>query len=156
MRVEVEMLDELSNPASGGATTLSFYDNEELQNYIESGVALDGSGIATFQNGTGNANITIQPLWLAGPVTTIATWTNGTSVGEIRKYFYIYHRTSLEVESAVYTAFRGDSVTIRGPRFEPPIPILTRWEIFFPVYPFHSPERILPEKTFIFSSTPFT
>jgi hypothetical protein len=34
-------------------------------------------------------------------------------VGEIRKQFFIYHRTELEIEAAVYSAFRGDIISIR-------------------------------------------
>ena len=36
------------------------------------------------------------------------------------------------------------------------MPMFTMSEIFFPVYPFHSPEMTFPEKSFIFFNTAFT
>ncbi len=113
LRVGVSFRDGFSNPPeSPGSGSLYFYDTEQQLIYTEAGGALDVSGDAYYDNST-NGNITIQPQWLAGPVTALAVWTNGTAVGEIRSNFYLYHHTELEIESAEYQAFRGDTVSVR-------------------------------------------
>ncbi|MFW9918608.1 MAG: hypothetical protein ACFFED_03345, partial [Candidatus Thorarchaeota archaeon] len=113
LRVNVTYLDGFSSPpTTAGISSISFYDTEEQLIYSESGQALNSEGLVTFQNTT-NGNITIQHTWLAGPVTAVAVWSNGTAVGEMRRYFYIYHHTELEIEAAVYQAFRGDTVSVR-------------------------------------------
>jgi hypothetical protein len=114
LRIDLAFTDDFSNPpTTGGTSTLELYDTEGTLVYSESGNVLDVLGETTYQNGTGNANITILPSWLAGPVTAVATWANGTAVGEIRRQFNIFHHTELEIEAAVYTALRGDTVSVR-------------------------------------------
>ncbi|MFW9850211.1 MAG: hypothetical protein ACFFF4_13825, partial [Candidatus Thorarchaeota archaeon] len=114
LRVDLSFLDGSSNPpTTGGTSIIELYDTEGTLIYSESGNSLDLLGDTTYQNGTGSANITILPTWLAGPVTGLATWTNGTAVGEIRKQFYIFHHTELEIEAATYSAFRGDTISVR-------------------------------------------
>jgi hypothetical protein len=114
LRVNASFRDESNNtPSTSGTGTLTFYDAEEHQMYNESDGAIGADGVHTYQNGTTPSNITIQPTWIAGPVTAIASWNNGTSVGEVRKQYAIYHHTELELEFPVYQAFRGDTVTIR-------------------------------------------
>ncbi|MHA2163763.1 MAG: hypothetical protein ACXABF_15195, partial [Candidatus Thorarchaeota archaeon] len=114
LRVNATFSDSLNNPPStAGMGSLIFYDVEELQMYTESGGSLDINGLTTYQNGTNPSNITIQSSWLAGPVVAISTWSNGTSVAEIRKQFAINHHTELEIEFPVYQAFRGDTISVR-------------------------------------------
>mmetsp|Transcript_13495 Transcript_13495/g.39841 ORF Transcript_13495/g.39841 Transcript_13495/m.39841 type:complete len:243 (-) Transcript_13495:104-832(-) len=48
------------------------------------------------------------------------------------------------------------SVTMTGPRSEPPIPMFTTSVIFFPVWPFQSPECTRPTKASILASTSLT
>ncbi|MHA2424881.1 MAG: hypothetical protein ACXAEF_08840, partial [Candidatus Thorarchaeota archaeon] len=113
LRIDLLFTDGFSNPpTTGGTSFIELYDIEGTLIYSESGNALDVLGETTYQNGTGLANITVLPEWLAGPVTIVATWSNGTSVGEIRKQFYIYHHTELEIEAAVYSAYRGDTISV--------------------------------------------
>mmetsp|Transcript_40478 Transcript_40478/g.86360 ORF Transcript_40478/g.86360 Transcript_40478/m.86360 type:complete len:209 (-) Transcript_40478:173-799(-) len=50
----------------------------------------------------------------------------------------------------------SDSVTMTGPRSEPPMPRFTMSVIGLPVNPFHSPERTRSTKPLISLSTPFT
>ncbi|MFW9954462.1 MAG: hypothetical protein ACFFD3_07910, partial [Candidatus Thorarchaeota archaeon] len=114
LRADLEFTDGLSNPpTTGGTSGIKFYDVEGQLIYSETGKSLDVFGQTTYQNGTGSANITILPNWLAGPVTALAAWSNGTAVGEIRKQFYIFHHTELEIEAATYSAFRGDTISVR-------------------------------------------
>ncbi|MCK5240807.1 MAG: hypothetical protein KAR33_14720, partial [Candidatus Thorarchaeota archaeon] len=114
LRVDLLFTDGFSNPpTTGGTSNLELYDTEGTLIYSESGNSLDVLGETTYQNGTGLANITILSPWLAGPVTAVAFWSNGTAVGEIRKQFNIFHHTELEIEAAVYSAFRGDTISVR-------------------------------------------
>jgi hypothetical protein len=114
MRISAAYLDEGSNPPTTyGNGSLHLYDSEGANAYNEYNGVLNSSGIYTYQNGTGLSNITVPSDWLPGQVTAIATWTNGTSVGEIRSVFEIHHSTTIEVEAAVYEAFRGDTVSAR-------------------------------------------
>jgi len=114
LRINVTFSDGIGTPpASPGSGLLTLYDAETQLVYTESGGALDGFGLHTYQNGTGTSNITVQPTWLAGPITAIASWSNGTSVGETRNQLFIYHRTELEIEAALYSVFRGDTVSVR-------------------------------------------
>lgn len=114
LRVNVTFQDELNNgPMSPGIADIEFYDSEGAPVFSEAGETVDSNGIVTFQNGTGSSNITILSSWLPGTITALASWSNGTAVGEIRRELYIYHRTTIEVESSIYQAFRGDSVSVR-------------------------------------------
>ncbi|MDF1539175.1 MAG: hypothetical protein P1Q69_09745, partial [Candidatus Thorarchaeota archaeon] len=114
LRVGILFSDVFSNPpTTSGTGSLEFYDLEGTKIYSEIGGALDVLGESTYQNGTGLDNITIQPLWLAGPVTAAAVWSNGTAVGVIHRQFNIYHHTELEIETDVYSAYRGDTVSVR-------------------------------------------
>ncbi len=113
LRVNVTYLDGFSSPpTSSGSASIDLYDTEQQLIYSENGGIIDSNGIVTFHNST-NGNITILSEWLAGPITAVAVWTNGTAVGEIRRYFYIYHHTELELETNQYDAFRGDTVSVR-------------------------------------------
>ncbi|UCE09271.1 MAG: hypothetical protein JSW61_09855, partial [Candidatus Thorarchaeota archaeon] len=114
MRISAAYSDEASSPPTTfGNGSLHIYDTEGANTYNEYNGVLNSSGIHTYQNGTGSSNITVPSVWLPGEITAIATWTNGTSVGEIRAVFDIHHRTTIEVEAAVYEAFRGDTVSAR-------------------------------------------
>ncbi|TXT55092.1 MAG: exported protein of unknown function, partial [Candidatus Thorarchaeota archaeon] len=114
MRLEAGFLDGFDNPPLiSGSGSVSIYDIEEQLIYTESDLSIDSSGIVLFQNGTGTDNITIQNDWLAGPLTAVATWNNGTAVGLFTKSVDLFHTTELEIESAVYTAYRGDIVSVR-------------------------------------------